>query len=305
MTEHLDDVIVKLYAKGMSTNDIESFIKETYGVAVSAGTVSNITNELVEDIKLWQNRPLDPHYEVIWLDAIHYKVNQNQRIVNKAIYIVVGLNSSGMKDVLGLWIGSEKENAESASFWTTVLNDLKTRGVSSVMIFCTDNLSGLTKAIGAVYPNTLSQLCIVHQIRNTMKYVSFKDRKLLAQDLKLIYTAINPDQAYEALQHCIEKWKTKYRFIFQSWENNWENLTLFLKFPFEIRKMIYTTNVIESLNSTIRKYTRNKTVFPSETAVLKSVYFAIQQITKKWNMQVHNWGSIYNQLLILRQEKIN
>ncbi len=303
MTDHLDDVIIKLYAKGMSTTDIEMFIKETYGVEISAATVSNITNELIEDIKLWQNRALDQQYPVIWLDAIHYKVNQSHRVVNKALYIAVGLNINGLKEVLGLWMGSEKENAESASFWTAVLNDLKSRGVSSVYIFCTDNLPGLTKAINAVYPNTWCQLCIVHQIRNTMKYVSFKDRKLLAQDLKLIYTAINSDQAWDALQVCIEKWKSKYRYAFQSWETNWDNLTIFLKFPVEIRKMIYTTNVIESLNSSIRKYTRNKSVFPNESAVLKSVYFALQQISNKWTMTVHNWGSIYNQLLILNDEK--
>lgn len=303
MTDHLDDVIIKLYAKGMSTTDIEAFIQETYGVEVSAATVSNITNELIEDIKLWQNRALEEQYPVIWLDAIHYKVNQGHRVVNKALYIAIGLTINGLKEVLGLWMGSDKEHKESASFWTTVLNDLKSRGVNSVFIFCTDNLSGLTKAISAVYPNTWSQLCIVHQIRNTMKYVSFKDRKLLAADLKLIYSANNVDQAWDALQSCIKNWETKYRYAFKSWEDNWDNLTIFLKFPVEIRKLIYTTNVIESLNSSIRKYTRNKSVFPNETAVLKSVYFALQQISKKWTMTVHNWGSIYNQLLILTNEK--
>ena len=295
ISQKLEDVILHLYAKGMSTQDITDHMEELYGVRYSNSAISSITNQLLEDIKQWQGRVLDPVYPIVWLDAIRYKVKHENRIINKAILIVIGLKSDGKKEVLGLWV----YQTESAAFWLEVLNDVKARGVEDIFIVASDNLKGLTKAITSVFPLAITQICIVHQIRNSLKHVSWKDRKKLLADLKKIYQASNDQGAKIALDEFKSKWDDKYAYITKSWERNWDNLTHFLAFPQEIRKIIYTTNVIESFNAVLRKFTKNKKVFPHDDAVLKSVWLAVQQVTKKWTMRIRDWGLIVNQLSIL------
>jgi transposase-like protein len=294
MSARIEQAIITMYSKGLSTRDIEETVKDIYGIEVSESSISNITHAVIEDIKVWQSRPLDDVYFVLWLDGIVFKVRQNGKVSNKTIYIIIGLNSSGMKEVLGLWINE----TESASFWVNVLTDLKARGVQDVLISCTDNLAGINQAILAVFPQTTNQLCIVHQIRNSCKYVPWKEKKLFAADLKTIYGAINREEAADALDVFEEKWGKKYAYAIRSWRANWDSLTVFFDYPLEIRKLIYTTNIIESLNSTIRKYTKIKTVFPDDQSVQKAVYLAINNVQKKWTMPIRNWGVILNQFII-------
>lgn len=294
MSARIEQAIITMYSRGMTTRDIEETVKDIYGIEVSESSISSITGAVLEDIKLWQSRPLNELYYVVWLDGIVFKVRQNGRVSNKTIYLIIGLNGDGMKEVLGLWISE----TESASFWVNVLTDLKARGVQDVLIACTDNLAGINQAIKAVFPETISQLCIVHQIRNSCKYVVWKERKQFSADLKTIYRAMNREAAADALAEFDLKWGKKYGYAVRSWQNNWEQLTAYFDFPVEIRTLIYTTNVIESLNSTIRKYTKVKTVFPDDQAVQKTVYLAICNIQKKWNMPVRNWGMVLNQFII-------
>jgi len=301
MSERLEQTILQLYAKGMSTRDITDQMEKMYGVRYSSSAISSITNQLLVEVKQWQSRPLQSVYPIVWLDAIRYKVKQDNRIINKAILVVIGLKMDGKKDVLGLWV----YQTESAAFWLEVLNDLKTRGVEDILIVCSDNLKGLTKAISSVFPLSITQICIVHQIRNSLKHVSWKDRKRLLADLKLIYQASDSQAAQEALNQFKSNWDHKYGYITKSWEANWDNLTPFLGFPQEIRKIIYTTNVIESFNALLRKFTKNKKVFPHDDAVLKSVWLAVQQISGKWTMKIRDWGLIVNQLTILFPDRIN
>ena len=300
MSQQLEEVIMQLYAKGMSTHDISDHMYQVYGIQYTASAISTITNQLLEDISQWQNRPLESLYPVIWLDAIRYKVKQDSRIVNKAILVVIGLKMDGKKEVLGLWV----YETESSAFWLEVLSELKARGVQDVLIVSSDNLKGLTEAIKAAFPNAVTQICIVHQIRNSLKHVSYKDRKALLMDLKRIYQAPGEQAAREALDHFKSMWNSKYGYAVKSWESNWENLTHFLNFPPEVRKIIYTTNVIESFNSMLRKFTRNKKQFPNNDSVLKSVWLAVQQISRKWTMQMKDWGLIINQLTILFPERV-
>jgi putative transposase len=294
MSARIEQAIITMYSKGMTTRDIEETVKDIYGVEVSESSISNITSSIIEDIKQWQNRPLSDVYFVVWLDGIVFKVRQNGRVSNKTIYIIIGLNGDGMKEVLGLWISE----TESASFWVNVLSDIKARGVQDILIACTDNLAGINQAINAVFPETTSQLCIVHQIRNSCKYVVWKERKQFVADLKAIYGAINREAAADALIEFEAKWGSKYGYAVKSWQNNWDRLTAFFDFPMEIRRLIYTTNVIESLNSTIRKYTKTKTVFPDDQSVMKAVYLAICNIQKKWVNPIRDWGMILNQFII-------
>lgn len=295
MSQKLEEVILHLYAKGMSTQDITDHMVEMYGVRYSSSAISSITNELLEDIKQWQGRPLESVYPIVWLDAIRYKVKHENRVINKAVLVVIGLKVDGKKEVLGLWVFQ----TESAAFWLEVLNDIKTRGVEDLLIVASDNLKGLTKAISSVFPLAITQICIVHQIRNSLKHVSWRDRKALLADLKKIYQASDDKSAQEALMSFKQIWDHKYGYITKSWEQNWDNLTHFLAFPQEIRKIIYTTNVIESFNAVLRKFTKNKKVFPHDDAVLKSVWLAVQHISKKWTMRIRDWGLIINQLTIL------
>ena len=250
-------------------------------------------------MKLWQNRTLEKVYFSLWMDAISIKVKENGKVNNKSIYLVIGLNEEGKKEVLGMWINQ----TESASFWMSVLTDLKARGVQDILIASTDNLKGFTDAIRATFPKTDTQLCIVHQVRNSTRYVVWTDKKAFVANLKDVYNATNIEAAQDAFELFKEKWNKKYPHAILSWERNWAELTTFFKYPMEIRKMIYTTNTIESLNSTIRKYTRSKTVFPDDNAALKAVYLAINIIEKKWNHQIRNWGIILNQFLITFEER--
>jgi len=299
MIDKIEDVVIGLYARGMNTRDIEDQVKDIYGITISETTVSNITARVIEYMKQWQTRPLEKIYFAVWMDAIVVKVKDNGKVINKAISIVIGLNKEGKKEVLGMWINQN----ESASFWMSVLTDLKARGVEDIMIASTDNLKGFTDAIKAVFPKTDTQLCVVHQIRNSTRYVVWTDKKQFTTDLKEVYNAVNVEAAQEAFEKFKTKWGKKYPHAILSWERNWNELTSFFKYPIEIRKMIYTTNTIESLNSTIRKYTKTKTVFPDDNAALKSVYLAINIIERKWTNQIRNWGLILNQFLITFEDR--
>jgi transposase-like protein len=270
-----------------------------YGIELSEGTVSNITNTIIENIKQWQQRPLESVYFVVWMDGIVIKVRSNGKVQGKTIYLIIGLRQDGLKEVLGMWISE----TESASFWMNVLTDLKARGAEDILLACTDNLAGIKQAINAVYPNTVTQLCVVHQIRNSARYVTWKERKQFMADLKCIYGAINKEAAYSALEDFAAKWGSKYGYAIKSWKDNWEELTAFFEYPMEIRKIIYTTNTIESLNSSIRKYTKIKTVFPDDQSALKAVYLAISNIQQKWTMPIKDWGMIVNQFIIKFEDR--
>jgi len=294
MSSKIEHAIITMYSRGMTTRDIEATIKDIYGVEVSEGSISNITSSILEDIKEWQQRPLDPVYFIVWMDGIVFKVRQNGKVQNKTIYLMIGLKHTGRKEVLGMWISE----SESASFWLNVLTDIKARGVKDILIASTDNLAGIKQAIKSAFPDTITQLCIVHQIRNSCKYVVWKDRKPLVADLKLVYGAINRELAYQALDDFAQKWGHKYAYAIKSWRDNWDELTAYFDYPLEIRKIMYTTNAIESLNSSIRKYTKTKTVFPDDQAALKAVYLAVANVEKKWTFPVRDWGSVINQLII-------
>jgi putative transposase len=297
--EGIEEVIISLYARGMTVRDIELQIKELYGVTVSDSTVSNVTSRIHSLITEWQGRQLSPLYFVVWMDGIVFKVRQNGKVINKTIYLAIGLNSEGYKEVLGMWLG---EN-ESASFWMTVLTDLRSRGVNDILITCTDNLKGFTQAITSVFSQSITQICVVHQIRNALRFVVIKDRRQFASDLRKIYTAANENLAMEALNEVQAKWGTKYPHAIKSWRLNWDNLTHFLNYPVEIRKLIYTTNVIENLNGNIRKYTNTKMSFPDDQALLKSVYLALREITKRWTLRILEWPLILNQFIHIFEER--
>ena len=300
ISQKLADCILLLYAKGMSNADIIDFIDHSYGVKYSTSQVSIITNSLLEDIKLWQQRPLDDQYAVIWIDAIHYKIRKDNKVISKACMLVLGIDMLGKQDILSM---SVVEN-ESASAWSVILDDLKSRGLKDVLFLCSDNLTGLDKAVQACFPKSVHQICIVHQVRNSLKFVSYKDRKAIVKDIKAIYQSSNPDMAQDAFDKFKIEWNNKYPLAVKSRENNWDKLTAFLNFPQEIRKLIYTTNIIESFNASLRKYTKNKKVFPTDDAAKKSVYLAIMQISKKWKKTRYGWATIYNQLYIYFEDRI-
>ncbi|MBT8189012.1 MAG: IS256 family transposase [Bacteroidia bacterium] len=301
ISQELEDCIILLYAKGMSNEDIVHFMEHTYGVKYSSSQISIITDSLLEDITEWQQRPLDDQFAVIWIDAIHYKIRQEGKVLSKACMLVLGINMEGKQDILSMSI----VHNESASAWSGVLDDLKSRGVKDILFLCSDNLKGLDKAIEATYPDSVHQICIVHQIRNTLKYVSYKDRKAIVKDVKGIYQSSNEKMAKQALAQFKEKWGQKYPASVLSWEQNWEKLTAFLSYPKEIRKLIYTTNIIESFNASLRKFTKNKKMFPTDQAALKSIYLAAMQITSKWKKSRFGWAQIYNQLYIHFENRIN
>jgi transposase-like protein len=300
MVEGIEEVIVSLYAKGMSVSDIEEQIKDVYKFEVSTATISRITSRVAEDIVAWQNRPLDPVYLIVWMDGIVFKVRENSKVVNKTIYIAVGLRKDGYKEVLGMWLGKN----ESAAYWMTVLTDMKARGVEDILITATDNLNGFTQTIRTVFPQSSTQICVVHQIRNSCRYVVWKDKKEFTLDMKDIYGAPTRQAAQAALASFESKWGTKYGYAIKSWKDNWEELTVFFDFPIEIRQIIYTTNLIENLNGKIRKYTKNKLSFPTDDAVLKSVYLALREVTKKWTMPIRNWGIVLDQFLTIFENRI-
>lgn len=300
LAKGIESMVISLYAKGMSNADIEEQIKELYGFQLSTTAISKITDRISEDILAWQNRPLEAQYLIVWMDGIVFKVRDNSRVVNKTIYLAVGLKKDGRKEVLGMWLGG----SEAASFWMGVLTDLKTRGVEDILITVTDNLKGFTKTISSVFPQAATQICVVHQIRNASKYVVWKDRKGFAKSMKPIYEAPNREVAKAALQDMNKRWGAKYPYAIKSWEDNWEELTTFFDFPPQIRKIIYTTNLIENLNGKIRKYTKNKMSFPTDKALKKSVYLAIFEITKKWTMPIRNWPIILNQFITIFDDRV-
>jgi len=291
----IEKLVISLYAKGMSVSDIESEMKEIYDISLSSSSISIITNKVNQAAIEWQNRPLDSQYLIVWMDGIVFKVRDNGKVVNKTVYLCIGLNKLGHKEVLGMWVGS----SESSSFWMSVLTDLQARGVEDILITCTDNLNGFTDTIRTVFPNSITQICVVHQIRNSCRYVVSKDRKEFTSDMKNIYNAVNKDIAALELDKFAEKWGSKYAYAIRSWRNNWEDLTSFFEFPLEIRKIIYTTNVIENMNGKIRKYTKNKLSFPNDDAVKKTVYLSLMEIQKKWNSPINNWGIVANQFLCI------
>lgn len=294
----IEDKILALYAAGMTTRDISEQVKNLYDVEISAEMVSNITNKIIPLVTEWQNRPLEKTYSFVFMDAIHYKVRDEKQIVIKAAYVVLGVNMDGEKEVLGIWVGAN----ESSKFWLSVLNDLRNRGIQDVLVFCVDGLSGFKEAIGAVYPFAKIQRCIIHQIRSSMKYVPYKDRKAFVADLKLVYGAVNEEAALENLQYAKDKWVKKYPNAIKSWEDNWDNLITFFAFPDYIRKIMYTTNAIESLNSQFRKVTKTKLIFPSDESLMKMLYLATEKISRKWNRVYLNWDLVVNQLNILFAE---
>lgn len=290
----LDQKILSLYAKGISVSDIKIQIHELYGAEISESLISRVTDNIMDEVRSWQNRPLEAVYAIVYFDALVVKVRQDKRIINKAVYVALGIDLSGRKDILGLWIS---EN-EGAKFWLNNFTEMKNRGLKDILIACSDNLTGMSEAIVAVYPETEHQLCIVHQIRNSLTYVSYKDRKELAADLKLVYGSITEDEALVALSDFDKKWGKQYPHIAKSWQNNWQNLVIFLQYPEVIRRIIYTTNAIESLNSQLRKVTNNKRVFPSDDSVFKTLYLTIDYITRKWSMPIQNWGEAMAHFLI-------
>ncbi|GEP90721.1 Transposase (or an inactivated derivative) [Chitinophaga terrae (ex Kim and Jung 2007)] len=300
MVEGLEEVIVSLYAKGMSVSDIEEQIKDVYKFEVSGPTISRITARVAEDIVAWQNRPLEPVYLIVWMDGIVFKVRENSKVTNKTIYIAVGLRRDGYKEVLGMWLSKN----ESAAYWMTVLTDMKARGLEDILISATDNLNGFTQTIRSVFPLAATQICVVHQIRNSCRYVVWKDKKQFTSDLKEVYAAPTRQAAIAALDILESKWAGKYAYAIKSWRDNWEELTVFFDFPLEIRQIIYTTNLIENLNGKIRKYTKNKLSFPNDEAVMKSVYLALREASKKWTMPIRNWGMILNQFLTIFEGRV-
>jgi len=291
----IENLVISLYAKGMSNLDIEEQLKEIYDFRLSPSVISKITDKVSLDIVTWQNRPLEPVYFIVWFDGIVFKVRENSRVINKTIYLAVGLRPDGKKEVLGLWLGKN----ESSAYWMSVLTDLKARGVEDILITVTDNLNGFSSTIESVFPNSNKQICVVHQVRNSARYVVWKDKKEFAHDMKLIYTAPTKEAAESALKDFDNKWHDKYAYAVKSWYKNWEELSMFFDFPPEIRRIIYTTNIIENLNGKIRKYTSHKNSFPTDDAVKKSVYLAIREITKRWTQPIRSWGIILNQFIAI------
>jgi len=300
ISEDMESKIISMYAKGMSTSDIETHIRDIYGLEISDTTVSRITDKVLHAAKEWQQRPLESVYAVVFLDAIHYHVRSEGQIIKKAVYIAIGIALDGKKDVLGMWVG---EN-ESAKFWAGVLNNMRNRGVDDILIACTDNLTGFSQAIEAVFPKTDIQNCIIHQLRNSSRYVSYKDLRELMADLKRVYAAVDEPSAHDALDEFAAKWDKKYPKISKSWYDNWANLSTYFKFPQELRKLIYTTNAIEGFNRQIRKVTKAKSVFPTDDSLFKMLYLAMKDITKKWTGRRQDWSCIYAQLVIYYGDRI-
>lgn len=290
----IENKIISLYSRGLTTREINEQVQDLYGIEVSATMVSNITDQIIPEIKDWQNRPLDSVYPIIFIDAVHFSVREDHRVVKKAAYIVLGINKEGYKEVLGIWVG---EN-ESSKFWLGVLNELKERGVQDILIMCSDNLTGIKQAIETAYPNTIQQRCVVHMIRNSVKFVSYKDLKEFCNDLKKIYTSKNEEEGYEELQKVKEKWQGKYVSAFKTWEENWDAICPFFQFSQPLRKIMYTTNTIESLNRQYRKYTKTKAVFPTDMSLMKCLYLSTKNISRKWTMPYRNWGPILSELSI-------
>lgn len=291
----MEEKILSLYAAGMSTRDISEQIKNLYDIEISSELVSKISDKIIPQLNEWQSRPLEAVYPFIFMDAIHYKIRENHQIVTKAAYVVLGVNMDGYKEILGIWIGEH----ESSKFWLGVLNELKSRGIKDVYLFCVDGLNGFREAIGAVYPKAGIQRCIIHQIRSSMRYVNYKHMKLFTTDLKEVYTAVTEEAAFEKLMLFKEKWCNRYPAAIKSWEDNWDILSTFFAYPAAIRKIIYTTNIIEGVNRQFRKVTKTKSVFPHDEALRKMLYLASNNIVKKWTQRYRDWDMVLNHLSIL------
>ena len=296
----IDQRIISMYAKGMTTRQISETLEDIYGFEASEGFISDVTDKILPQIEDWQNRPLEEVYPVLYIDAIHYSVRDNGIIRKLAAYVILGINQEGHKEVLTIQVGDN----ESSKYWLSVLNELKNRGVKDILIICADGLTGIKEAIATAFPKTEYQRCIVHQVRNTLKYVTDKDRKPFAADLKTIYNAASEERALEALECVTEKWTEKYPNSMKSWKQNWDAISPIFKFSAEVRKVIYTTNAIESLNSTYRRLNRQRSVFPSDTALLKALYLATFEATKRWTMPIRNWGQVYGELSIMYEGRL-
>ena len=296
----IEEKILSMYAKGMTTSDIEAHIREIYGLEVSDTTISRVTDKILPVVKEWQMRPLEETYAVVFMDAVHFHVRSEGQIVKKAVYVAIGVKMDGVREVLGMWVG---EN-ESAKFWLGILNGLKNRGVADILIACVDGLTGFTSAIEAVFPKTEIQQCVIHQIRNSTKFVSYKDIKALMADLKKVYAAVDEQTALYQLDTFDEKWGGKYPKIALSWRANWANLSTYFKYPQEVRTLIYTTNAIENFNRQLRKVTKSKSVFPTDDSLLKMLYLAMIDITKKWTGRRKDWGQIHSQLEIFFADRL-
>jgi len=298
--EGFDDKVLALYSRGLSTRDIQGQIEELYGVEVSPTLISNVTNAVMDDVRAWQSRPLSCVYPILYFDALFVKSRQEGPVKNKAVYLALGINLEGEKELLGLWIAE----TEGSKFWHSVFNELKNRGVQDCFIACVDGLKGLPEAIEAVYPETQVQLCIVHKLRNSFKYVPWKDRKAVAKDLRAVYAAATLEEAEQALDNFSKLWDAKYPAISPSWRSDWQRLTVFFDYSPEIRKVIYTTNAIESLNYSLRKMLKNRGAFPNDDSIIKILYLAINKVSKKWTMPIRNWKAALNQFVILFGDRV-
>ena len=296
----IEGQILSLYAKGMSNRDIEDHLNNLYGIDVSPSMISKITDKIIPEIREWQSRQLEDVYPIVFMDAIHYSVRKDGVVVKKAVYLAIGIDKEGKKEVLGFWIG---EN-ESSKYWLNVLNELKNRGVQDILIMSVDNLKGFSEAISSVFPKTEIQKCVVHQIRNSIRYISYKDTREFTSDLKEMYNAPTLEQAEFKLDELEEKWGKKYMAVINSWRSNWNELTTYFKYDTKIRKLIYTTNPIESLNRQLRKYTKTKSLYPTDEALMKLVYLSLKEATRKWTGRISGWGEIYSQLSIYFEGRI-
>lgn len=301
LNQEIDHKIISMYGLGLSYSDIRKHMLEIYGLETSEGTISSVTDNVIEEVRNWQQRILESVYPIVWLDAIHFKVKQDGRIINKAVYCVIGVNREGLKDILGMYLGE----SEGASFWLGVLTDLRSRGIEDIFIACIDNLKGFAEAIESSFPQTDVQLCVVHQVRNTMRFVPYKDSRAVIKDMKHIYRAANIEGSEQALEEFCKKWEHKYPHCTKSWQTNWERLTNFYKYPPEIRKLIYTTNIIENFHGRLRKVTKTKRIFSSDMGLMKLLYLIQKQfVNDNWRKPMFSWNTIYSQLYIIFDDRI-
>ena len=296
----IEEKVISLYARGMSTRDIHDQLQDLYGIELSAEMVSKITDKILPQVKEWQSRPLNPVYPFVFMDCIHYKVREDGRILSRAAYVVLGVTVEGYKDILSITVGAN----ETSKFWLGMLNDLKNRGVKDVLFFCVDGLPGFKEAIQAVYPQAEIQRCVIHMLRNSFKYVNYNDLKKFSSDFKAVYNAPNETAALSELENIKEKWGKKYPYAISNWENNWEDVSSFFQFSNDIRRIMYTTNIIEGLNRQYRKVTKTKSVFPSDAALEKMLYLASENVIKKWTQRYRNWDQVLNQLIVLYGERL-
>ena len=301
LSDEIEQKIIALYGLGMSYNDIAGHLKEIYGLEISNGTLSAVTDKIIQTVKEWQARPLENVYPIVWLDAIHYKIKENGKVCSKAVYTILGVNIEGRKEVLGLYISE----TEGANFWLQVLTDLSNRGVNDILIACVDGLKGFPEAIESIFPETEVQLCVVHQIRNSLRYVGSKNQKEFMADLKRVYKAVNKELAESELDTLENKWNDKYPIVIKSWRNNWERLSQYFKYPEDIRRIIYTTNTIEAVHRQFRKLTKTKGALPNQNSLLKLLYMGIQNASKKWTMPIQNWSLTISQLAIFFEGRLD